>query len=357
MTMQQQQQLKQNQRHDVKLYRQQSNCGYVDADTDKTGDRDNVNADDGDVPQLHAPVRLKRHRSNSPVAGHRSRGHSLTKALLIMILVSSMFFLYIQVSYLPMRHLLPTTDGRLVTEDDSSVTVHRRSSWLAWPLNLWRRIGTSKRRRKKRKRKTRIELPTHFDVDKSNADSPMTSVSNESLTYILSHPYPGVLAVRAAGNLSERLVKFNLALDQLRFDLWNEFAEEMSRNESPSLRERSMADRTSAHSGGRAVGRWPEWRNDKLIKGLKRNRKKTQKLVIVNEDDYVQKLCTEHPSVRTIVLPWLHTSGSNATQWNSQTDYSNLFIQVSVWISVINDKYNQSLISHIEMSVIQTHTN
>jgi hypothetical protein len=86
-----------------------------------------------------------------------------------------------------------------------------------------------RQRQKAARRMTQMEQPLVIAAAESkspsvNAISQETLVDNRTLfqTYRMSHPYPGVLSVHVTGNISYRLKQFNVAVDQLRLQLWNE---------------------------------------------------------------------------------------------------------------------------------------
>lgn len=176
--------------------------------------------------------------------------------------------------------------------------------------------------------------------------------------YQMSHPYPGVLSVHVTGNISYRLKQFNVAVDQLRLQLWNELNAAIHQNTNQSsISDSSLAPDVKFDSVfgygdkgndnitnqvSRVPRRWRPWSNDQLLvagggSGLQRTQQSSKHVIIVNEDDYLQRLSARFPLVRIIVLPWLSSQQRTKTSptdelvsWSSRNDTANLFVEVDV---------------------------
>ena len=197
------------------------------------------------------------------------------------------------------------------------------------------------RRRRARRKRTSVSTAAVDEITVMTTIQTLTPVE----TYRLAHPYPGILAVRADGNLSERLDQFNTALEQLRSDLLRELANDgfrINRNRiiaTGTNSSNSNSNRSTCVHG--FPGQVSLWSNDQLLIGGDGSgrgddlrvaaKQTTANVVIANEDNYLERLSSEFPLVRVLVLPWLRSSstGGSRAPWDSRTDFANLFVQVS----------------------------
>jgi len=294
--------------------------------------------------QWHQSSSSSINSSSSSISSQRRRCHRGSRtaaAVFAMLCVSSFVFVLIHHRHIARRRR-PMTDGRSLDGQPSNVIEEDVG-------NINRELDSGS--------------VSHSHILLGGI-SAKTTIGVQ--TYKLAHPYPGVVAVRAESNLSERLRLFNAALEQLRVDLFAELAADdfrrdwhssSSSSKSPELRRSPTegahtAARTAAGDSSRNVSDHArrilrQWNNDQLLIGDSGNGgviggqhataiKNAANVIIVNEDEYLKRLSAEFPLVRILVLPWYRPSSSaggnnNTLPWDSRTDFANLFVQVSIF--------------------------